>query len=977
MRFNRPLGPLLALSALLAPAQAQHSQVSAVCADPTNPDVIWVCNRDNDSVSVIDYSTFPPNVSEIAVGISPRSLAITADGSKVFVANQRGNVARDQNFINGFPGPVQRGTVSVIDTSTKTVNATLTDVGVEPYGVALAPNGKFFAVSGFRSGTIMLFDSATNALLASLQYPRDLSHVPAGMTIADVDSNADGIADVGEPRGFTIRADSQALWVTHNRSPYVSKLDIALNAQGLPSAISFGTKIDTNEYLVNTHLTPTPVQVETSQGLPRFLEDIALSPDGTRAVVPHLLHNINHDVNHDFGPNAVATPLNRVYPALTVLDALNESYGQPGDLSTRLHHQHSDEPTPAEYAAFGPIGQTLAGDKVVLGATGSPVLGSPMNFVVDGLQPGDIARLHLGSQTANIPTTGGILLLRPRLSRDISSGTASFTVALSATALIDFIGYAQVVVDVGGTGSEFTVSNALKFRLETSGLETGKLGHRAGHPSRVTFNAAGDHLLLLNRGSEDLFLYRVNGSDLTLRATFPERMQFQERAPLDPTTPMGDLPLGMAIVPDATTANDDALVYVINEGNRTLSRLRVDYTTGTIHKESAQVATINSPDEFTLSERLGQELFEDASRAQTAGNFNNSCASCHFEGGADGNVWQRPAGPRSTMPVYGGTGGTGLILWKGVRLNMGETGPMFAGENGGSGDLTDAEQQGLVDYHERIPFPLNPNLDPSTGDLTAQAQLGSDLFFGRNTTALNPTLRHAGCANCHADIETNPGSNPGPRFFTLDFVSPLLSGGETLGGLDPDCFSLRENIVATNIRNVNTGSNTDEDFDGFADVDRNSDGYDDRETYAIMNPDTDDDFKRDDVNSYQCDCTPGTFGCDTDGHRIFTRNMRLFSIPTKLGVFSTGPYFHDHAAYSLRTLIDPEAQALDPTYGTPAYGLGATPLPGLNKIFNEEHDVLGHPGLGGISDVQLTLQSGSPAQAHADLEAILAFINSL
>ena len=33
--------------------------------------------------------------------------------------------------------------------------------------------------------------------------------------------------------------------------------------------------------------------------------------------------------------------------------------------------------------------------------------------------------------------------------------------------------------------------------------------------------------------------------------------------------------------------------------------------------------------------------------------------------------------------------------------------------------------------------------------------------------------------------------------------------------------------------------------------------------------------------------------------------------------------------------------------------------------------------MGGISDVQLTLQSGSPAQARDDLEAILAFINSL
>ncbi|MGK0205879.1 MAG: DNA-binding beta-propeller fold protein YncE, partial [Planctomycetota bacterium] len=924
MSFTRSLGSLIATLAVALPASAQHAQVSSVVGHPTAPNVVWVCNRDNDSVSVIDFSVSPPNVAEVAVGINPRSIAITPDGLKAFVANQRGNVDLNQNFINGFPGPVHRGTVSVIDVPSKTVVATLTDVGVEPYGLAIAPNGKFFAVSGFRSGTVKLFDATTHAPAGTLQYARDLSNVPAGMTIADVDTNADGIADVGEPRGFTIRADSQQIWMTHNRSPYVSTLDVVLDGSGIPTGISFGSKIDTNEYLANTHLNPVRIQVEASQGLPRFLEDVALSPDGTRAVVPHLLHNINHDVTHDFGPNAIHTALNRVYPAITVLDAVSGSYGAPGDTSTRLHHEHTDEATPAEYSAFGPTGDTNAGDKIILGATGSPVLGTPMTFVASGLAPGDVATLHLGSHLANIPVTGGTLLTRPRISRNISSGTASFTVHVSATNLIDLVGYAQIVVDVGGFGTEFMVSNGLKFRLETTGHTAGKMGHRAGHPSRVSYNAAGDHVLMLNRGSEDLFLYSASGSDLTLRATFPERMEFEERNALDSSTPMGDLPLGMAIVPDATTANDDALVYVINEGTRTLSSIRVDFTAGTMHKERSQVLTITSADKFTLSERVGQELFEDASRPQTSGNFNNSCASCHFEGGADGNVWQRPAGPRSTMPVYGGTLGTGLILWKGVRLNMGETGPMFDGENGGHGTLTDAEQQGLTDWHERVAFPLNPNLDPGTGDLTPLAQLGSDLFFGRNTTSLNPSLRHAGCANCHADVETNPNQNPGPRFFTLDFVEPQLSGGEMLGILDPECFSLRENIIAENIRNVNTGSNTDEDDDGFADIDRNLDGFDDRETYAIMNPDADDDFKRDDANGYQCDCTPGSFGCDVDGRRIFTRDMRAFSIPTKLGIFSTGPFFHDHAAYSLRTLIDPEAQSLDPVYGTPAYGGGAT-----------------------------------------------------
>jgi len=62
---------------------------------------------------------------------------------------------------------------------------------------------------------------------------------------------------------------------------------------------------------------------------------------------------------------------------------------------------------------------------------------------------------------------------------------------------------------------------------------------------------------------------------------------------------------------------------------------------------------------------------------------------------------------------------------------------------------------------------------------------------------------------------------------------------------------------------------------------------------------------------------------------FFTRRAGFFSIPTKLGVFSTGPYFHDHAARSLRGLLDPDSQALSPIYGSPAY-VGQNPNPGLD-----------------------------------------------
>ena len=967
-KLLRAIAPLL----LVLPAVAQHAQVSAVAVDPANPDHVWVCNKTNYSVSLIDVAAGQA-LAEVRVGVWPRSLALSADGSKLFVACQRGNVYEEQNSVLGMPAAPKLGLIAVIDTQTRAVTQQLYDVGVEPYGLALAPNGLWFAVSGFRSGTIKFFDAANLNEVLEHQYDRSLNFIPPGKTVKDVDANRDGLPDLGDPRGFTISADSQRLYVTHNKSPYISVLDVNLDGSGMPVGASVGAKIDINEYPFDPIMNPVPVQELKSQGVPRFMEDIALSPDGSLAVVPHLLHNVNHDVNHDFGPGFAGDFANRVYPGLTVIDAANNSYGQPGDASRRLHHELDDDPEPAEYGSVGDPAPFTGGDTVLLGAVGSPTLGGSANFQLTGKSSTDLVELWIGTREVNQPTSDGVRRVVPRFVYDLSTNDTK-TINIPNNPALDGLTVICQARITRITGHR-RWTNAVRMRIRPQGVQADELGHRAGHPSKALFNSAGDHLLLLNRGSEDVFLFGVDQGALNLRAVYPPRIGFQERSPMDSTTPTGDLPLGMALheIPGTSRAN----LYIINEVNRTLSCLEVDFSSGAIVSTSPQINTLINADEMTFSARRGLEIFEDASRAQTTGSFNNSCASCHFEGGEDANVWQRPAGPRSTMPVYGGTLGTGLLLWKGARLHLGETGPMFGDENGGHGDFTDAEQIALIDYHEEIPIPLNPNLDPVTGDLTPLAQLGRDLFFGLNDTGLNPTLRHAGCAECHSIEETNPGSSPVPRLYTADFLNPLITQQPVLDLWDPDCFSLRENIVQINIRNVNTGVNIDIDGDGVPDSDRNLDGYSDLETYTPQNVDREDGFKRDDPNSYPCPCDPSFDPlCDpADPFRHFGREATHFSIPTKLGVFATAPYFHDHGPLSLRALIDPEVQtSADSVYGDAAYADGVSRA-GLVKNFNEFHDVRGHEEFfPGVSKVQQDLMS---TNVDADIEALLAFIESL
>lgn len=1013
----------IGLAVVLAPAALAHSKVSAIAVNPNDIDEVWVANRDNDSVSVIDVST-ATIVAEIPVGVMPRSLAFNAAGTEVFVANQRGNIPRDRNYLTPFlaDGTERRGLVSVIDVASKTVTDSIDlfdvglpterTVGTETFGVVVAPNGEYMAISGFRSGTVVFVDTtAPYDELARFEFDWNLNELPPGSTVLTADEDDDFIADTSEPRFMTIQDGSSRVFVSHNRSPWVSVLDLTLDGGGEPTAVTLTKKIGLDDYAFdqlvfdNTpHPNPSitdrggsPVQTIQSQGRPRFLGDVALSPDGTRALVPHMLANVNHDVNHSF-PGLAGDFANRLYPGLTMIDATSLSYNQGGDASRRLHHELSESTDPAAYIPYGGQGWrnsfgvvTLGGDSVVkIDGTGS------LELVLTGQGPLDLPVLFVGITENNVPLPGqGTFLCNIFQLYAMFSGTFSLAVPDDPS-----LEGQEICMQVGSfrEADGFMTadySNGIRIRgsVENYGdFGENKMGHRAGHPAHVLWHG-NDHALMLNRGSEDLFLYKVQGSDMRLRTVFPPRNQFVERAALDTTTPMGDLPLGMCAVDDPTTTNDDSLVYVANELTRTISVLRVDWVTGVITKEHDQISTISGPDKKTASQILGLEIFEDASRDQTTGRFNNSCGSCHFEGGADGIVWQRPAGPRSTMPMYGGTLATGRLLWKSVRLNNGETGPMFGGENGGHGIFDDTEQQALIDVHEDFPIPLNPNLDQITGDLTDQAKLGQDLFFGTNDTGLNPDLRAAGCAVCHPKENLNDMFGEFDRGFTADHIpSVLVNDPSGLQTFDSNCNSLAENLIADGFRNVNSGVNIDSDDDMVPDPDRNDDGINDLESYLPQNPDADDPFGRDDPNSYDC------------GGSSFQRQEKAFSIPTKLGVYSTGPYMHDHVVPSLRAVLDPalhvdqstifdydndgipgnDVHPLYAQYSDPSYPLA-------NKFVNEFHDIRGNNlfapgGNPNPSKVQLDLRSSVQAvndgrtlteQLDLDIEAILAYIQSI
>ncbi len=108
----------------------------------------YITNGQSNTVSVIDTATNTITAT-VPVGTVPVGVAVNPAGTKVYVANSG---SRD---------------VSVIDTATNTVTATVL-VGNDPWGVAVNPAGTKVFVANQGSDTVSVIDTATNTVTATV-----------------------------------------------------------------------------------------------------------------------------------------------------------------------------------------------------------------------------------------------------------------------------------------------------------------------------------------------------------------------------------------------------------------------------------------------------------------------------------------------------------------------------------------------------------------------------------------------------------------------------------------------------------------------------------------------------------------------------------------------------------------------------------------------------------------------------------------
>ena len=211
----------------------------------------YITNTFDNNVSVIDTAT--NNVTAIVpVGPNPYGVAVSSDGTKVYVTNLGVKYTYD-------------GTVSVIDTTTNTVTATV-PVGNYPKGVAVNPDGTKVYVANSGGNNVSVIDTVTNNVIAAV--------------------------NVGNgPEGIVVNPDGTKVYVTNWNTHNVSVIDAASNtvvanipvdvpASGVAVSPD-GTKVfvTTTQHLLVIDTTSDTVINKLSIDDPGA---VVVSPDGTK-----------------------------------------------------------------------------------------------------------------------------------------------------------------------------------------------------------------------------------------------------------------------------------------------------------------------------------------------------------------------------------------------------------------------------------------------------------------------------------------------------------------------------------------------------------------------------------------------------------------------------------------------------------------------------------------------------------------------
>ena len=298
------------VQAVTGPTTARSPGASSVIALETRAGAsarLWVANPDTDTVAVIDAVT-RTRTAEIAVGSSPRSVAVAPDG-RLWVVNKGA------------------ATISVVHPGTLALVQTVTlPRGSQPHGLAFAPGGGSAYVVLEAAGRLLRLDAASGAQQAAV--------------------------DVGaHPRHVSVSADAATVLVSRFITPPLpgeSTATVDTRSAGAEVLALRGDTLAPVRTIVLRHSDKTDAEIQGS-GIPNYLAAAVISPDGASAWVSSKQDNIKRGMLR----NGQALDFQNTVRAISSridLSTLTE------DLPSRIDH---DNASLGSAAAFHPQGAYL------------------------------------------------------------------------------------------------------------------------------------------------------------------------------------------------------------------------------------------------------------------------------------------------------------------------------------------------------------------------------------------------------------------------------------------------------------------------------------------------------------------------------------------------------------------------------------------------------------------------------------------